>query len=69
MDLPDQFFAVNEALTREMVDERVAAVRSVYAEDGGSHRDAIHARLSGFYDDFEASAKHVLFDVIGVQQP
>ncbi|CAN0062451.1 unnamed protein product [Scytosiphon promiscuus] len=66
MDLPDQFFPVDAALTREVVDERVDAVRSLYAEEGGGHRASIHARLSGFYDDFEASAKSVLFDVIGV---
>lgn len=68
MDLPGQFFPVDETLTREVVDERVAAVRSLYAEDGGRHRTDIHARLSGFYDDFEASAKHVLFDVLGVRE-
>lgn len=67
MQLPEQFFLINEFLTREVVEVEVDAVRRMYAIR--DRRASIHARLSSFYDDFRAHAQHVLFDVVGVVTP
>lgn len=67
MQLPEQFFLVNELLTREIVDNEVDAVQRMYAIR--DRRASIHARLLGFYDDFRAHAQRVLFDVVGVVPP
>lgn len=66
MRLPEQYFLVDENLTREVVDQEVGVVREMYA--GHGRRAAIHARLSALNDEFETQARHVLFDIIGVQQ-
>lgn len=64
--LPEQFLVINEHLNRDIVDLQVEAVRRLYVSRG--RRSYIHARLSEFHDQFEAHAKHVLFDVIGVER-
>ncbi|CAM9375092.1 unnamed protein product [Hapterophycus canaliculatus] len=66
MDLPEQFFVIDEHLTREAVDAQVQAVRESYAYH--NRRASVHARLSAFSEDFQHHAQHVLFDVIGVKQ-
>eukprot|EP00904_Undaria_pinnatifida_P001180 jgi/Undpi1/11062/HiC_scaffold_30.g13360.m1 len=65
--LPEQFLVINKSLNRGVVDLQVEAVRRLYVSRG--RRAYIHDRLSEFHDQFEAHAKHVLFDVIGVERP
>ncbi|CAN0348581.1 unnamed protein product [Ectocarpus sp. 13 AM-2016] len=69
MQLPDQFFVINETLSRGFVDERVETVVGLYNDIHRGHRASIHAKLASFTDDFLVHARHVLFDVIGVQDP
>ncbi|CAM9922247.1 unnamed protein product [Ectocarpus sp. 4 AP-2014] len=69
MQLPDQFFVINETLSRGFVDERVENVVGLYNDIHRGHRASIHAKLASFTDDFLVHARHVLFDVIGVQDP
>lgn len=69
MQLPDQFFVLNETLSRDFVDERVETVVGLYNDIHRGHRASIHAKLASFTDDFLVHARHVLFDVIGVQDP
>lgn len=66
MSLPDQFFFVDENLTRDTVDWEVDSVRRLYLEEG--RRGAIYARLSQFYEEFQAHAHQVLYYAIGVEQ-
>lgn len=69
MQLPDQFFVLNETLSRGFVDDRVETVVGLYNDIHRGHRASIHAKLAAFTDDFLVHARHVLFDVIGVQDP
>ncbi|CAN0377064.1 unnamed protein product, partial [Ectocarpus sp. 12 AP-2014] len=65
MHLPEHYIAIDETLTREAVDLQVETVRRAYADQ---NRGAlIHARLSAFSEDFRRQARHVLFDIVGVQ--
>ncbi|CAM9695197.1 unnamed protein product [Scytosiphon promiscuus] len=63
MRLPDQFFVIDEHLTRQVVDAQVEAVRESYVHK--DRRADIHARLAAFSEDFKDHANHVLFDIIG----
>ena len=69
MSLPDQFFLIDGNFTREVVDRQVDTVRHLYELEG--RRGAIHDKLSVFYEQFQAEARHVMYDVVGVphQQP
>lgn len=64
--LPEQFLVIDERLTRDDVELRVRAVREEYASRG--RRAFIHGKLSKFHRHFETQARHVLLDIIGVQQ-
>lgn len=64
MQLPDQFFLVDEQLTRKVVDAKVEDVRRAYSLKQGALRNSIHARLSGFYDEFQVHASYVIEGVI-----
>lgn len=64
MQLPDQFFLVDQQLTRKVVDAKVEDVRRAYSLKNGALRTSIHARLSGFYDEFQVHANYVLVGVI-----
>lgn len=66
MSLPDQFFHINQNLTREIVDRQVAAVQLLYEED--DRRDAIHAQLSQLNEEFHVHARHVLLDLVGMEE-
>lgn len=66
MSLPDQFFLINDDLTRDVVDREVDSVRRLY--EGEGRRGATHARLTQFYEEFQAHAHQVLYYVISVEQ-
>lgn len=66
MRLPEQYFVINDKLTREVVDQEVGVVREMYANH--DRRLSIQARLSVLHDDFMSVAHHVLFDIVGVQK-
>ncbi|CAN0182794.1 unnamed protein product [Ectocarpus sp. 6 AP-2014] len=65
MSLPDQFLQIDENLDRELVNAAVSRVRQLYEE--GDRRAVIHDRLSAFHDEFIVHARHVLVDVLGVE--
>eukprot|EP00903_Cladosiphon_okamuranus_P011259 g10617.t1 len=62
MSLPDQFFLIDENLSREEVDRRVDTVRQLYDE---GRRGAIHDKLSLFNEEFLDEARH-MFDAVGI---
>eukprot|EP00903_Cladosiphon_okamuranus_P011247 g10611.t1 len=62
MSLPDQFFLIDDNLTREEVDRRVDTVRRLYDE---GRRGAIHDKLSLFNEEFLVEARD-MFDVVGI---
>ncbi len=64
MALPDQFLLVDRELTRDVLDREVAGVRRLYEEEG--RRGVIHDRLSRIHEDFQAAARHVVRDVVGI---
>lgn len=64
MRLPDQYFLINQQLTRKAIEYKVEAVRRVYSVKQGGFRNSTLTRLSGFHDEFKVHAKHVLVDVI-----
>ncbi|CAB1098847.1 unnamed protein product [Ectocarpus sp. CCAP 1310/34] len=66
MHLPEHSIAIDERLTREAVDLQVETVRRAYADQ--NRRALIHARLSAISEDVRRQTRHVLFDIVGVQE-
>lgn len=66
MHLPEHCLAIDERLTRQAVDLQVETMRRAYADQ--NRRALIHARLSAFSEDFRRQARHVLSDIVGVQE-
>lgn len=65
MAMPDQFLLVNQNMTRDVLDQEVATVRRLYEKEG--RRDAIHAQLAQFSEEFQVEARNVLAGILGIE--